>query len=179
MRAINLKKIYLVFIMFLGILFMDSNISYAKENKIFSYSGYPVPRFVSLSSDKVNVRAGPGKKYPIKWVLNRKDLPVEVILEFYNWRKIKDPDGKEGWVFRTLLSGKRTGIILGNNPVYSYSKPFYNNDKKTSVSMYLEPKVIVKLEECARQWCKVFVSGYYGWVERKFIWGVYEHENID
>ena len=92
----------------------------AEKNAIFSNSGLELPRFVSLAENKTNVRAGPGKKYPIKWVLNRKSLPVEVILEFDHWRKIIDHEGQSGWVFHALLSGKRTGIIIGSDPVPAY-----------------------------------------------------------
>ncbi len=178
MRVINLKNIVFVLLLSLGVLFFGEY-SYAQKGDIFSNSGLPLPRFVSLAGKKTNVRAGPGQKYPIKWVLNRKNLPVEVILEFDHWRKIKDQDGQEGWVFHTVLSGKRTAITLGSDPVYAYERPFLPNGKKSRVSMYLEPSVLVKIEECKGIWCKVSTSGYSGWVERKFIWGVYEHENID
>ena len=42
-------------------------------------SGLPVPRFVSLKSDRVNMRKGPGTDYPTAWVYRRAGLPLEVI----------------------------------------------------------------------------------------------------
>src|SRR3989440_12827908 len=74
-------------------------------------SGLPVPRFVSLKSDKVNVRAGPTKDHDVAWVYNRAALPVEVTAEFENWRRIRDWEGAEGWVYHSLLSGRRTALV--------------------------------------------------------------------
>ena len=36
-------------------------------------------RFVSLRSDEVNVRVGPGVRYPVKWVFRQKAIPVEIV----------------------------------------------------------------------------------------------------
>ncbi len=178
MLLINLKNIIFIVLLSFAIS-LGSEDSYAKNDDIFSNSGLPLPRFVSLANKETNVRAGPGQKYPIKWVLNRKGLPIEVILEFDHWRKIKDHEGAEGWVFHSLLSGKRTAIIIGSDPAYAYEKPPVNNTKKPRVSIYLEPFVIVTLDRCKGDWCKVSTSGYSGWMKRKLLWGVYESENID
>src|ERR1700712_4043947 len=74
-------------------------------------TGLPVPRFVSLKSDKVNVRAGPAKEQEVAWVYSRSALPVEVTAEFENWRRIRDWEGAEGWVYHSLLSGRRTALV--------------------------------------------------------------------
>src|SRR6202008_3387717 len=74
-------------------------------------SGLPIPRFVSLKSDKVNVRAGPTKDHDVAWVYNRAALPVEITAEFENWRRIRDWEGAEGWVYHSLLSGRRTALV--------------------------------------------------------------------
>src|SRR5258708_21975031 len=74
-------------------------------------SGLPVPRFVSLKSDRVNVRGGPTKDHDVTWVYTRSGLPVEVTAEFENWRRIRDWEGAEGWVYHSLLSGRRTAIV--------------------------------------------------------------------
>src|SRR5215207_5187614 len=76
-----------------------------------SASGLPVPRYVSLKSDRVNVRAGPTKDHDVAWVYARSALPVEVTAEFENWRRIRDWEGAEGWVYHSLLSGRRTATI--------------------------------------------------------------------
>src|SRR5438876_886029 len=71
----------------------------------------PVPRFVSLRSEQVNVRTGPGERYPIEWVFTRRDLPVEIVAEFENWRKIRDSEGSEGWVHQRMLAGRRSVLV--------------------------------------------------------------------
>src|SRR5262249_7190806 len=71
----------------------------------------PIPRFVSLKSDKVNVRSGPTKDHEVTWVYTRTGLPVEITAEYENWRRIRDWEGAEGWVYHSLLSGRRTGLV--------------------------------------------------------------------
>lgn len=145
------------------------------EQSPFRSTSYPLPRFVSLSKSEVNVRTGPGKKFPIKWVYRKKKLPVEIILEYGPWRKVKDSEGETGWVHQTLLSGERTGIVTGESSVNIFRK----NRKNSEVTAILESGVLVDVSVCKTDWCKVGVEGYRGWVERKFIWGVYENENFD
>ena len=75
-------------------------------------SGLPVPRFVSLKSDRVNMRNGPGTDYPTAWVYRRAGLPLEVIKEYEGWRQVRDADGAAGWVLQSFLSGRRTALVL-------------------------------------------------------------------
>lgn len=140
----------------------------------FSSTGLPLPRFVSLAKKEVNVRAGPGRKYPIQWVIERRGLPVEVILEYGNWRQIKDFEGQKGWVYHTLLSGRRTAIILSESAV-----PLYKNPEKEVAEAFFSPSVMVSLSRCNDSYCQVEKENYSGWIERKLLWGVYEHEIID
>ena len=70
-----------------------------------------MPRFVSLKSDKVNVRGGPTKDHDVTWIYTRAGLPVEITAEFDNWRRIRDWEGSEGWVYHSLLSGRRTAMV--------------------------------------------------------------------
>jgi len=146
----------------------------AQEN-IFNRSGQPIPRFVSVKSDKVFVRSGPGVRYPIRWVFKKKGYPIEVIQEFDTWRKIKDHEGEEGWIHQTLLSGKRHALITEEKGVVALKKPLIDAQ---SVA-FLEQNVVAKIEQCASDWCQVEASGFKGWIERKSLWGVYEGEQIN
>jgi len=74
-------------------------------------SALPLPRFVSLKSHKVNVRKGPSTDQAIVWVFSRAGLPVEVIAESDNWRRVRDSEGADGWVFHSLLSARRTVLV--------------------------------------------------------------------
>src|SRR6266542_3180759 len=87
----------------------------AEQLSTGSASGLPVPRFVSLKSDRVNVRAGPTRDHDVTWVYTRAALPVEVTAEFENWRRIRDWEGAEGWVYHSLLSGRRTAIVASKS----------------------------------------------------------------
>ena len=137
-------------------------------------SGLPLPRFVSLVSNEVNMRTGPGLKYPITWVLVREDLPVEIIREFDTWREIRTIDGDEGWVHQSLLSGNRTAIIS------PYTRRVYEDPSEDSRPLAeIQPGVIVELEECEGEWCKIDVLNYDGWMHKDGLWGTYMHEEFN
>jgi len=131
----------------------------------------PVPRFVGLRSKSVNVHVGPGGQYPIDWHYTRQNLPVEVIAEFDMWRQIRDSEGAIGWVHKSLLTGKRHVMILQKN-----RKLFHKPDVKANVIAIAEPGVLGRLLECHQEWCRIDAQGYKGWIKRRFLWGVYPHE---
>ncbi len=146
----------------------------------FRSTGYPVPRFVSLRSNEVFARTGPGTKYPVQWVYRKSGLPVEITLEFENWRKIRDIKGDEGWVHHSLLSGRRTAIIQKPEEGGGESAAVYKSRSRESPMIgRIMPDVVVTLEECAAEWCEVEAGKIHGWIERKFIWGIYPQENFD
>ena len=133
----------------------------------------PIPRFVTLATNETNVRTGPGVRYPIKFILNKEELPVEIIKEFDVWREIRSIDGDEGWVHKSLLSGKRAAIIKG--PIQTlHKKP----DVASKPVVRLEPGVIAGLDRCADEWCYLKVASYKGWMKRENLWGVYPDEKF-
>lgn len=133
----------------------------------------PVPRFVTLAPDEVNLRTGPGIRYPIRLILRKQGLPVEVIREFDVWRQVRDRDGDEGWVHKSMLSGRRGVIVIGATQVV-LRKP---EDGARPV-VRLEQGVIANLETCQGEWCEVAVGGYDGWLKREAVWGVYPDEQF-
>ena len=136
----------------------------------------PLPRFVSLRTEPVNMRTGPGVRYPVTWVYQRRGLPVEVTDEFDTWRRVKDPDGEEGWVHQSMLSGQRTGFVIDQAvPVYKGSTP------SSAVIAQLSPGVVVTVDRCPRQtdFCLIEIEGRDGWVRRGVFWGLYEGEIVD
>ncbi len=132
----------------------------------------PVPRFVALDANLVNLRAGPGKEYPILWVYQRKGLPVEIIQEFDTWRRIRDRDGTIGWVQANLLSGKRTVQITDEERTLS-SEP--NGGRAVA---HVAPGVIGRLLKCEGSACRVDIQGYKGWLPRNDFWGTYPDETV-
>lgn len=135
-------------------------------------SGLPLPRFVSLRSDTVYLRAGPGMRYPVKWVYQRRNYPMQVVQEFDTWRKLRDADGEEGWVHQSLVSGNRYVLLRGDAPHTLYRRASSNSRKLAQI----EPGVVAKLSECEDTWCKISASGYSGWLLKNPLWGVYEVE---
>ncbi|MBP6985963.1 MAG: hypothetical protein KBB83_05155 [Alphaproteobacteria bacterium] len=137
-------------------------------------SGLPVPRFVSLRSAHINVRVGPGKDYPIEWVYMRANLPVEIIAEFENWRKIKDIENSEGWVHQSMLSGTRYGLVQG--ATYDIK---YKASKESETIAQIEPDAMVRINKCQGEWCKVQVDTFKGYIPRESLWGIYAQEAIN
>ncbi len=136
-------------------------------------AGDKLPRFASLRSDEVNLRVGPGETYPIEWVYKRKDLPVEIIEEFQNWRQIEDWQGSKGWVLNRLLIDKRDVIVEGA------VRPLHGRpDLASPIVARAEPGVVARLLECGGSWCRIEAGGYSGWVQRSEVWGVLPGETL-
>lgn len=145
-------------------------------------SGLPLPRYVSLKSDEVNLRTGPGKEYPSQWVYHRAGLPVEVLKEFEGWRQVRDAEGVSGWVNQTLLSGRRTALILpweikqGSDPPVIALRA--NDSENAQASAMVEAGVIANIQSCDSKWCYVTIDKFKGYIEQKKLWGIYEGEVI-
>jgi SH3-like domain-containing protein len=132
----------------------------------------PLPRFASLDSNEVNLRAGPGTDYPILWVYQRKGLPVEIIQEFDTWRRIRDRDGTVGWVQQGLLSGKRGALVIDEARTLRTDPT--GGAKAVAI---LQPGVVAEIAECGTDnWCRMEVKGYKGWLRRDDFWGTYPDE---
>lgn len=133
----------------------------------------PVPRFVSLRADEVNLRTGPGERYPIEWVLTKKGLPVEIIEEYDVWRKIRDAQGSVGWVHQRMVTGIRTVEITG-----AIRTLHADPDPSAPAVARAEPGVLGRLLECRTQWCRIEAQGIRGWLKRNEMWGVYPDEVV-
>jgi len=129
-------------------------------------TGLPLPRFVSLAAERVHVRFGPGKQYPVNWMFARKGLPVEIIEEFDTWRKIRDHDGEEGWIHASLLSSRRTIMVIGE--VRAVRRTPSTDAREV---LRAEPGVIGTLFDCEETWCRVEIEGRRGWLQRSEFWG--------
>ncbi|MFM7083580.1 MAG: SH3 domain-containing protein [Hyphomicrobium sp.] len=150
--------------------------------EVGAVSGFPLPRYVSLKSDEVNLRSGPGKEYPSQWIYRRAGLPVEVIKEFEGWRQVRDADGVSGWVNQTLLSGRRTALILPWEIKQGKETPIIalreNDSENAHASAMVEAGVIANIQSCDSKWCYVTVDKFKGYIEQKKLWGIYEGEVI-
>jgi SH3-like domain-containing protein len=143
----------------------------APEPSILNPSGLPIPRFVSFKSAEVNVRVGPGKRYPIRWVYRRAHLPVEIIEEFAHWRKIRDFEGTTGWVHKGMVDGKRMAMIL-DHPQNLYARP----DATSAITVRASANVIGRVKECQPDWCQLEIETRKAWIRKADIWGVSREE---
>lgn len=137
-------------------------------------TGLPLPRFASLRSSKVHLRTGPGVRYPVDWVLVFRNMPVEIVAEFENWRKIRDWQGTEGWVHRTMLSGTRTAIVTGG--MHALRR---DPDGAAPMVAQVEERVVGRVLECADDWCRMEIAKKRGWIRRDHVWGIYKAEKIN
>jgi SH3-like domain-containing protein len=140
-------------------------------------SGLPVPRFVSLKTDRVNVRRGPSNEHQVVWVYARKGLPVEIIAESELWRRVRDSEGEEGWVYHSLLAGRRTALIAPWRKTAQV--PMLAAPGAGAQVALLEAGVIGEVQSCSGQWCRLLVDGYEGWIAQNMLWGVYPGERIE
>ena len=141
-------------------------------------TGLPVPRFVSLKSDRVNVRGGPQKEQDVRWVYTRAAMPVEITAEFENWRRIRDWEGAEGWVYHSLLSGKRTAVVVPKSKD-ELVPLFENPDGESDVTAKLQSGVLASLKSCTGTWCRITGKGFEGWIRQERLWGAYPNEKVE
>ncbi len=131
-------------------------------------SGFCVPRYLSLKRGEVMGRGGPGKDYPARWVYHVQGLPVQVVAETTDWRRICDPDGGAVWVHRSMVDGRRTVMALGAAPI-----PLRHAPRSGSPAAgLLNARALAALERCAGGWCEVKAGGVAGWAPRGAFWGL-------
>lgn len=132
-------------------------------------TGAPLPRYAALKSDRVNMRVGPGMKYPVLWEYRRAGLPVRILREFDIWRLIEDMDGVKGWVQSGTLTGRRNFVVTSTEPVMLRADASEAAEPVASMM----PGVVGRIKACAAQaeWCEVQSSGYKGYLPRRAFWG--------
>jgi SH3-like domain-containing protein len=122
-------------------------------------------RFLSVKFEGVEGRTGPGAEHRIEWLYEHAGLPVMVLAERGEWRRVRDPGGDEVWMQAESLDARRTVYVLeqatlrraarvGGQPV-----------------AYLMPGVIGAVTRCDGDWRLVAVGGRVGWVENAALWG--------
>ena len=141
---------YILFIIFFFI-----NIVSANENDYY----------LILKNNKVNVRYGPGREYPIKYVYNKKNLPLKVIDKKENFKKIIDFKKNSGWIHISQLKKSNSLIILENKILFKkpskYSKPLAK----------LQKGRLLIIKKCKNKWCQITTDNYKGWIDTANIWG--------
>jgi SH3-like domain-containing protein len=148
------------------------------QPSVGSVTNLPLPRFAALRSDEVNLRAGPGTRFPIEWTYQRRELPVEITREFELWRRIRDPEGTEGWVHQSTLMGRRSAIVRGAPTSETALRRRPEADSPPVAR--LRPGVVVRLRQCEPRnpWCEAQAGEYRGYILRSEVWGVSADEEV-
>lgn len=148
--------------------------SQANAQEVGPVTNLPLPRFVSLKASEANIRRGPSLSHRIDWIYQRRDMPLQVVAEYGNWRRVVDRDGVGGWVHYVMLSGTRTVIIDAElQPLFA--RPDFNSPQQA----LLEMGVIARIDECQIDWCRLRADGYRGWAPKTALWGVNEDEILE
>jgi len=146
----------------------------AQSESVGRVTGGALPRWVSLKDEDAYLRRGPTKTHAIEWVYQRQYMPVEVVAEFGNWRRVRDRDGTLGWMGRSVLANHRTGMVQAD-----MTPLFRGNTQDSSVLAYLEEDVVVHLKSCKDSWCQVQVEKLTGWLPSSDIDGVGACEELN
>ena len=144
------------FLIILFFLLLNSSYIFSEEKNYF----------LSLKKNKVYVRYGPGKNYPIKYIYKKKFLPVKVIDKKENFRRIIDHKKNSGWIHSIMLTKSNSLIVLEEKIV------FKNNSKFSEPVVKLEKGRLVTIKKCKLNWCKIESDNYSGWIETKNVWGI-------
>ena len=146
--------------------------------------------FLSLKSSEVNLRVGPGEEYPIAWVLTKSGLPIKLIAEYNNWRKVQLVDGTEGWIHVNIISRKNTAIVKNPHPTirkiknsnneklknFDIEEPFcavlYKYNSHSRPIARVEENVVVRVLKREENMIKIDVNHIKGWIDRENLWGV-------
>ncbi len=133
-------------------------------------SDLPVPRWVSLKFDEVNARGGPGEDHRILWVYHARGLPMMVIEETAEWRRLRDPYGETAWVQMNQVTGERTALRAESTPLPLLASP----KEGAAVRALLSPRSVASLERCKDGWCQIEAGGVKGWAPQDALFGTAE-----
>ncbi|MBO0763573.1 MAG: SH3 domain-containing protein [Hyphomicrobiaceae bacterium] len=142
-----------------------------------------VLRYASLKADRVQLRQGPGREHPVAWVIQRTGLPVEVIGEFEAWCQVRDAAGTVGWVYASLLSGRRTALVLPWEVKSDQTQPPLatlrdDDDEQARAVVQVEAGALANIISCENAWCRVSIDNHRGYIEQAKLWGTYPNETI-
>ena len=124
--------------------------------------------YLTLKYNKVNVRYGPGRDYPVKYVYNKKNLPVKIIDKMENFRKIIDFKKNSGWIHTSQLKKGKSFILLKDQILFAkptkYSKPLFKIAKGR----------LLLVKKCKKNWCMIKTEDYTGWIKSENVWGTFK-----
>ncbi|MFY7745467.1 MAG: SH3 domain-containing protein [Erythrobacter sp.] len=126
-----------------------------------------LPYWAALRYEKVNMRSGPSREYPVSWVYLRKGMPVKVVRIREGWRLIEDHEGTQGWISASQLDLVRAGLVIGTGLAEVRAGP----NAAAAVKWRAEPGVVAAMKPCKEGWCEVDIGGRKGWISADRLWG--------
>lgn len=129
-------------------------------------TGLPLPRYAAIRATEANLRVGPSMNYPVLWRYEERGLPVRIVKEHFDWRKVEDPKGETGWMSAHLLADWPRAIVTTANRLLRRSPE--TGARGVAV---LEPGVVVTVLERREGWCRVAKEGHKGWLKSDEVWG--------
>ena len=148
-----MKKIFFIFLLILPI-------------NVYSII-YPIePKYASLKKDRVYLRWNASFDAPIKFIYQKKNLPILIIDKYDVWKKVRDIEGMEGWIHTSMISNKKTFINNKEQNLLKYK------DNSNIVNAIIKKGVVGKIINCDEIFCKVKIKTYKGWVKKKYLWGI-------
>ena len=142
-------------IFFFSFFFLFFNQSYAQNEY-----------YLTLRSDKVNLRQGPSFEHPIRLIYKKKFLPVLVQDQSYNFRKIRDHENNTGWIHISQLSKKKAAINIEKELIMFKRSTVYSNPVAI-----LKKGRLIKIKRCKINWCKGVSGKFEGWLKKDGLWG--------
>ena len=173
-RYLFIKLTLLTFLVFIQLLKYDAAFSETNTKVSVRGTGYSIPRFVSIKNDEAWMRKGPSKDYPIDWVYKVSGLPLKIVAEFDDWRKVIDASGTIGWMHTINLSSKRTVQIIG-----SATKLFEERNLNSKIVAQAEKDSILSLVRCKDNWCRLKHKNISGWITKDRFYGIVENEKFE
>jgi SH3-like domain-containing protein len=130
-----------------------------------------IAEMLSVNSDSVNLRSGPGTNYDVKWEYG-KGFPLQIITKKGDWVEVSDFENDSGWIYKPLLSDKGHMIVKvhknENKKINIRSGPG-TNYKIVGKAYY---GVVFETLEQRDGWIKIkHETGLVGWISRSLIWG--------
>lgn len=132
-------------------------------------TGKALPRFESLAVAEAFGRNGPGDDHPVAWVYRRKGLPVQVLEEAREWRKVLDPANDMVWMHASRLTRQRT--VMVTDPPPGGAVLFEAPRTGARVLAVAQVGLVGPLTGCIGPWREVVLNGVKGWVDVNALWG--------
>jgi len=132
----------------------------------FSANSFCEEIFYSLKKNKVNVRYGPGFEFEVKYIYNKKNLPVKQLDKKENFRRIIDFKNNSGWIHISQL--QQSNSIIATQDKILFKKP----SKFSKPIAQIKKGRLLVVQKCEKKWCKIKSDDLNGWVDTINIWGL-------